>query len=108
MLWLYKRIFRGSLFTASVWVLIGVVIVWGFTIFFGNVFQCTPVSTYLHNSNDPHLHCVNGLQMFYAHAISDVCIDFIIMIMPWPVIWSLHMTTQRKIAVTAVFVLGCL
>lgn len=88
--------------------MIAVVIIWGCTIFFGNIFQCTPIGKYLRNSRDPSLHCVNSLQMYYAHSISDVCIDFIIMVMPWPTIWRLQMSTHRKVAVTIVFVVGCL
>ncbi|KAL9113926.1 MAG: hypothetical protein Q9227_002060 [Pyrenula ochraceoflavens] len=111
MLWLYKRIFRGPIFIAFTWTMIVVVIAWGLTVFFGNIFTCTPISIYLHetqSTDDPRLHCVNSQQMTLAHGYSDVFIDFVIMVMPWPTIWTLQMDVQRKIAVTVVFVLGCL
>lgn len=91
--------------------MIAVVIAWGLTVFFGNIFTCTPIGKYLRetqNIDDPSLHCANSQQMTLAHGYSDVLLDFVIMVMPWPTIWKLRMDVPRKIAVTVVFVLGCL
>ena len=105
-LFFYIRIFRGSVFSTVVWVTIVATAVWCISFFFSLVFICTPVVAYLHS--DPRAHCFNAVPLFYALEISDFIIDVVILIIPWPCSWKLHLSTGQKFAVTGVFMLGLL
>lgn len=108
-LFFYKRIFRGPIFKAIVWSTITLAIVWGVSYFFALLFLCTPVSTYVrYGSSAPGVSCVNQLQVYYSLTISDFLIDFIILAIPIPFVWRLQMPLRHKLAVTAIFLMGCL
>ncbi|KAF2248537.1 hypothetical protein BU26DRAFT_605986 [Trematosphaeria pertusa] len=52
--------------------------------------------------------CLNGLDIGYSFAISDFMTDAIIILIPIPSVWKLHLSWGRKLAVTGVFLLGIL
>ncbi|KAI1849070.1 hypothetical protein JX266_005031 [Neoarthrinium moseri] len=51
-------------------------------------------------------HCVSDTPINFALTITDVVTDVIILITPIPLVWRLKLTSVRKLAVTAVFLLG--
>ncbi|KAA8576823.1 hypothetical protein EYC84_006871 [Monilinia fructicola] len=53
-------------------------------------------------------HCVDTSKLHNAFAISDVVTDFIIISLPVPMIFGLHLTVARKIGILAIFSLGAL
>lgn len=108
-LFFYRRIFRGKVFSAIIWATIMLAVAWGSGYFFTLLFMCTPTSLYVHQgSSTPGVHCVNRKQVYYSLAMSDFLIDIIILIIPWPFIWKLHMPLRHKIAITGIFLLGFL
>ena len=108
-LFLYKRIFRGPVFTAVVWTSLGIAVTWGLSYFFTLLFLCTPIPTYLrHGPSAPGVSCSNELQVYYSLSISDFLIDVIILVIPIPFVWRLKMPPRHKVAVTVIFLLGCL
>lgn len=107
-LFFYRRIFRGIAFSIVNWITIGLVIAWLVAFFFGNLFQCTPITLSLKNSHSPDVHCIDSHALYYGGASSDVIMDFITLAIPWPFVWKLHMPTRHKIAVTGMFLLGIL
>lgn len=85
------------------------VVAWMVSFFFADLFECTPVTLSLTAApTDPRVHCVDKLSLYYAGAITDFIMDVIIIIMPWPQVWKLHMPFRTKAAVTAIFFLGAL
>ena len=52
--------------------------------------------------------CINTFLMMYALSISDFITDLIILLIPIPMIWKLHLRARRKIGVLIVFLLGSL
>ncbi|KAF4628757.1 hypothetical protein G7Y89_g9399 [Cudoniella acicularis] len=51
----------------------------------------------------------NGNSTFQAEqpmAISDLILDLVVFVFPFPAIWNLHLVTQRKLAVSSVFLFG--
>lgn len=50
--------------------------------------------------------CGSTKDYVLANSIMNVSIDLLIIFLPMPLIWGLHMTTTRKIALTATFGLG--
>ncbi|KAJ5526482.1 hypothetical protein N7494_013132 [Penicillium frequentans] len=77
---------------------------WLAGIIFGTVFMCNPVQKGW-NSMLPG-HCGTTLHLWLGSAIPSVIIDLIILLLPLPKIWSLKMTTRRKVAIIGVFVIG--
>ncbi|KAJ5715856.1 uncharacterized protein N7483_013037 [Penicillium malachiteum] len=77
---------------------------WLTGIIFGTIFMCNPVQKGW-NSTLPG-HCGTTSHLWLGSAIPSVIIDLIILLLPLPKIWSLKMTTRRKMAIIGVFVIG--
>ncbi|KAI0525674.1 hypothetical protein F5B22DRAFT_658467 [Xylaria bambusicola] len=97
------------------WILgisIVVVGIWSLTLFFWNIFQCSPVPAqwdYTILARDPESHCVSADEIVNAaYALSALTIlsDWLYALLPIPMIWRVKMTTQAKISVIAVLSLG--
>ncbi|KAF2269567.1 hypothetical protein CC78DRAFT_422505, partial [Lojkania enalia] len=52
--------------------------------------------------------CVNTVMLGFAFSVSDFVTDVIIISIPMPFVWQLHLSIGKKLAVTAVFLLGIL
>lgn len=46
--------------------------------------------------------------MLTVFTATDMATDFIIMFMPTPIIWKLHMQIQKKFGLTSIFMVGLL
>ncbi|KAI2890473.1 hypothetical protein CBS76997_6660 [Aspergillus niger] len=77
---------------------------WLVGIIFGTTFMCNPVQ----KGWNPTLpgHCGTTSALWLGSAIPSVIIDLIILLLPVPKIWSLQMTTTRKLGIIGVFVIG--
>ena len=53
-------------------------------------------------------HCINNEEVFVAGGTINVVSDFTILLLPIVEVWRLHMSTRRKIGVSAVFATGLL
>ncbi|KAF2855811.1 hypothetical protein T440DRAFT_551145 [Plenodomus tracheiphilus IPT5] len=108
----YNRIFtvhRSGFLYWAINVLIVLTVAWIVAFFFALFFMC---GTQFYLLWGPYyklaMLCSNGdaLVIDQALAISDFGFDVIILLLPLPRIWTLHMDVQRRLLVTAVFVLG--
>ena len=106
LLFFYRRIFRGSVFSYVTWATIALATTWATSFFFALLFQCSPIPAFIRL--DPDVYCVNHYQLYYSLSISDVLIDIIILIIPIPFVWRLHMKPAQKVAVSGIFALGSL
>ena len=102
----YQRTFRGKTFQILCWTTIAIVISWGLAFFFATLLQCDPVALEWETLEPVSPSCYNFLPMFYATAISNPIIDTVDLILPIPFIWKLHLTTQKKLEVVGLFMLG--
>ncbi|KAI1079501.1 hypothetical protein F5B20DRAFT_166674 [Whalleya microplaca] len=105
---LWKRLFtRARPMVILCWVMVGVLTAWCLAFFFATVFQCgtrwtwnwAPIGIFL-------TQCANTLTLLTVFTATDLLTDFIIMFMPVPLIWKLHMPTKKKIGVTSIFMVG--
>ncbi|KAI1114928.1 hypothetical protein F5Y14DRAFT_461024 [Nemania sp. NC0429] len=108
LLFLWKRIFsRARRFVLLCWVMIGVIAAWSIAFFFSTLFQCgtdwqknwAPIGIFL-------TQCLNSLDLLTVFTATDILTDFIIILMPVPMIWKLQMQTKRKVGITATFMVG--
>lgn len=103
---LYHRIFsfNNRTFTIMVWT-VGVFVVCYCTIqSFAAIFNCHPIQS---NWN-PYIkhHCGSVLVGSTTISALNVLIDFIILVMPMPILYSLHRPLGEKVSLMGIFLLG--
>ncbi|KAI1504896.1 hypothetical protein F5X99DRAFT_330466 [Biscogniauxia marginata] len=108
LVFLWKRIFgQSKSFVIFCWAMVGILTLWSVAFFFATVFQCgtrwtwnwAPIGIFL-------TQCVDTLSMLTVFTATDLLTDFIIILMPVPLIWRLHMPTKKKVGVTSIFMVG--
>ncbi|KAF2496998.1 hypothetical protein BU16DRAFT_526054 [Lophium mytilinum] len=105
----YNRIFRGRTFNIINWALIALVSMWMIGYFFANLLECVPISHSFINAPGINLdrkHCIDAVPMYLSQVYSDLVLDALILIVPLPLIWKLHLPVKQKIAVCCIFLLG--
>jgi hypothetical protein len=109
-LFFYHRIFAVDRKSAISWflrILMVVMALWSVAFCFGTVFECGtnfgiiwgPTLTMIQK-------CVDTMLMIYAFCISDFITDAIIILIPVPLIWKLNLSRAKKLATSAIFLLG--
>ena len=101
----YVRIFRIVLvYRVVFWIVAFLIIGWGIAINTMAIFQCTPI----HKAWDLTIpgHCLNLSKTYLGTAITNIVIDFILLVLPIPMLWKLHIQTSSKIALIVVFSAG--
>ena len=86
--------------------MIGLVIMWIISFLLANILECVPVTISLVEPLGSK--CVNVALLTWVLGTSGVITDFIIMVIPWPLVWRLQMPTRQKFAVIGMFLLGAL
>lgn len=106
LLMMYYRIFRVPYFKKMAYVVGTFVMAWVVCVTFLFIFICVPVQKLWY----PDLpgHCVNQVGTWIANAASTILTDLIILLMPLPQLWKLHLQTREKIGLTLAFGLGFL
>jgi len=104
----YKRIFQGPTFNRVIWTVIVIIILWTIAFFLVNLLECLPIPLNWVGNGDLAGHCINETSMYIGQAYSDVFTDILILSLPLPMIWKLHMATRRKVAISGIFLLGTL
>ncbi|CAD6591223.1 MAG: hypothetical protein ASARMPREDX12_005038 [Alectoria sarmentosa] len=104
---LFLRIFVPSGKTRTYWIIQGVIL-FNFLFYLANlpveIWPCVPRSK-LWTPTEPG-HCIKNEEVFVAGGTINVVSDFTILLLPIVEVWRLHMSTQRKIGVSAVFATG--
>ncbi|KAL8725597.1 MAG: hypothetical protein Q9166_007262 [cf. Caloplaca sp. 2 TL-2023] len=72
---------------------------------FGSTFQCTPVA-FLWDPTIPDGHCINFSAFARFTSVFHIVTDILILAMPMPIVWSLHLDKSKKIGVCGLFLLG--
>ena len=86
--------------------MIGLIVMWTISFFFANLLTCVPVTLSIYHPVGSK--CVNVTMVTWVLGTSGVITDFIIMVIPWPLVWRLQMPTRQKFAVIGMFLLGAL
>ncbi|ESZ99267.1 hypothetical protein SBOR_0308 [Sclerotinia borealis F-4128] len=112
LIFFYRRVFSRNAaprFNIVTWFMICIIIIWTLSFFFSILFICgTDFSAYWTSTIVEKAHCVDTDKLHNAFAISDVVTDFVIISLPVPMIFGLHLTVARKIGILAIFSLGAL
>ncbi|CBX91612.1 hypothetical protein IAQ61_010916 [Plenodomus lingam] len=100
----YLRVFTTPRFTIVSWVMIVFVSVYSTWTVFGNIFTCIPVRAFW--TKEPNAKCLNQFAMWFTNAGINILQDFLIIIMPMPVIRSLNLGKRQKGALIGIFAVG--
>lgn len=102
---MFARIFKLSrAFRTCLWSVGTYVTVWFLCTLIVPWFNCSPARKTL----DPLIPgvCADRVPWFLSSALINAFNDLLILLLPMPLIWRLHMTLPRKISVTVEFILG--
>ncbi|KAI1202191.1 hypothetical protein F5X97DRAFT_288210 [Nemania serpens] len=100
----YSVVFRKRLFLKFVYAAIALCVGFWFGAFFGRALICVPPQKKWYP--DTPGHCGDEIKYYLAISSLDFAIDIIIIILPMPVLWTLHLPNTRKIGLTLVFSVG--
>ncbi|KAL8734015.1 MAG: hypothetical protein Q9166_001776 [cf. Caloplaca sp. 2 TL-2023] len=105
---LYLRLFGvNKKFAIIVKCFIVIVISWGIAVLLTTIFQCDPVKG-AWDISIPRNHCFSLRTWLIATNVPNIVLDFSIICLPIPLVWKLKLSTERKIGLTGVFLLGIL
>lgn len=104
---LYQRLFHvNTRFLILIRIMLGVVIAWTIAFVFGSLFQCWPITPLIEPMYGNN--CVNGIGLWYTGAVTDIVIDFTILVMPIRLLCRLQMPRRKTIVVVGMFLTGLL
>lgn len=96
----YIRVLRlnSTRYRINVYIALSLVTAWILFAILSTIFECIPIrKAWLPLTPGS---CLNGYQWYLGSAISSVIIDFYIMLLPLPVLWTLHTGRSRKMVLT--------
>ncbi|KAI1440008.1 hypothetical protein F5Y02DRAFT_32223 [Annulohypoxylon stygium] len=106
----YRRIFNPSKsdrFNLITIICACIIVAWTMAYIFAVAFDCgLHWTAHWSSVADIINYCHGTQQLVESLLITDLITDVIIIALPMPIIWSLHLTLMRKIAITAIFLLG--
>ncbi|PNS21754.1 hypothetical protein CAC42_1608 [Sphaceloma murrayae] len=101
---LYLRIFNIKSFQIVTYAMMANVVLGGIALTVATILQCNPISR-AYDKSIPGT-CINLMAFWYSHSIWHAVGDFIIFLMPVPVIRTLQIPGSRKLGLISVFALG--
>ena len=101
---LYRAIFTGRGFAIATNIIMGYVVAWGVAVVLVSIFSCNPVNGFW--DTDIPSTCVSSILFFEWTTLTNVLGDVMILALPVRKVWKLQMSTEKKIAVLGMFLLG--
>ncbi|KAI1367185.1 hypothetical protein F5Y08DRAFT_336854 [Xylaria arbuscula] len=100
----FQRYTNPRWFNIALWISHGLNSAWFLGLVLGLILLCNPVA----KNWEPTLPgtCGKTSDLYLGNAISSVIIDVLILLLPVPMIWGVQASSARKVAITAVFILG--
>jgi hypothetical protein len=108
LLLLYYRYFGISKpFRWALYVCSAIIACWYVAVFFGTIFQCTPVSAFWDRTMR-NRKCVDVVHFPVGSGITNLLTDIMILCLPIPMVWTLHTNRAQKWTLTGIFFLDFL
>ncbi|KAJ5162534.1 hypothetical protein N7492_007926 [Penicillium capsulatum] len=102
----YRRIFNLHL---SMYIMMSLIIGYFVSVIITIFVACHPLPYFWLQYTNPTAvdgTCINTPKFFLGNGIGAVIIDFLILLVPVPIIWKLQMPRSQRIAVTGILLLG--
>ena len=103
---LYRRLFEraGRTFKIALHSIAGLIVLYYSAAFLTTIFECTPVQKSWQKTLPGT--CINTATFFFVNAGFNIATDVAIMLLPVPVIYSLHLPMRQRIVLCFVFAIG--
>lgn len=100
----YKRIFIQKSFQIACWTVLALVVSWSLGVIFATIFQCVPIA----GAWDPSVkaRCIDTDAFWIGFAVTNVLTDVIVLSLPIPSIFQLHLKMRERILLLGCFLLG--
>ncbi|KAI0014496.1 hypothetical protein F4779DRAFT_612785 [Xylariaceae sp. FL0662B] len=106
-LFFYLKVFPRRSFRICVWVLIAINVVWALSYDFLLIFQCNPIpGAWKHWDGEFEAKCININILGWSAAAINIALDIAIIFLPLPELFSLSMSTKKKVQIMAMFAVG--
>lgn len=104
---LYLRLFGvNRTFTRFTWTVMIFVFGYLFSNFWTQLFGCIPPAKFWNSEIQGH--CFNFKAADLAYSSMNIASDFVIMILPLPMVWKLHLLWKGKVGLYLVFLSGAM
>ena len=93
-----------------IYVVSSIIVAYTLAIFFSLIFACHPVG----RNWDPIPqswkmdYCIDRMGVYLATALTNTTSDMILILIPIPIIWRLHVPVRQKLGIAAIFGVGCM
>ncbi|MCJ1470457.1 hypothetical protein MMC07_009102 [Pseudocyphellaria aurata] len=102
---MYMRIFTAKVYRITVYILALIMIALYITTIFLSFLKCRPF-TYSWDKTIRGGHCIDINRAYQWITFPNILIDAVILILPLPVIWRLHVSKNQKFGLTLTFLTG--
>ena len=92
-------------FQKACYFVLGIVIAYGAWAIFGNIFLCNPIAFFWDKSIE-NGHCMDRMVIWFTNAGVNIAQDLVILLLPMPLIQTLHVSRSQKRGLVMVFTLG--
>ncbi|KAH6633404.1 hypothetical protein C7974DRAFT_392717 [Boeremia exigua] len=99
----YHRVFPTRKFRLMCWCVFAVVIAYTVWTVFGSIFACVPVRAFWTKED---AYCLDQFAMWFTNAAINIVTDFVIILLPMPVIRRLQLGKRQKSALIGIFAVG--
>ncbi|MCJ1307570.1 hypothetical protein MMC25_001217 [Agyrium rufum] len=100
----YSRIFKTPGFQLSLWITGGFIVATWLASEVSIILECLPIHALWDFT--PGAKCINLPAFFLGSGIPNILLNFVLLILPLPQIWSLQIEKYQKLALSGVFLLG--
>ncbi|KAI1292424.1 hypothetical protein F5Y03DRAFT_21751 [Xylaria venustula] len=83
------------------------VLAWGIAVLFTTIFQCKPISA-AWDKTIPGLKCFNHADFVIGSNVPNILADTVIIVLPIPLLWSLKLSSIRKLGLIALFLVAAI
>lgn len=73
---------------------------------FMSIFQCSPMKAYWELAPEYSYRCLNSGAIVFSASVINIFTDFLVTVLPMPLIWNLKLPARQRIAVISIFGLG--
>jgi hypothetical protein len=82
----------------------GIIILWMLAIWIVGALQCIPVRKFWDRSVEGA--CMDPVPFYYGMQIPNIITDLIVLAMPMKTVWALPISTNQRLLLSVVFIVG--
>jgi len=103
---MYRRLFPIRKVRISTTTIACFLVVFALVLMLSVIIQCTPVAALWDPANHPGAHCDDYAPALLVFAIVNAITDVVVLCLPMPILWNLHVPKERRWQLIGLFCLG--